>query len=60
MKRTLSILFIVCALIVNVFLMFYVNRQGIPTAFASPTIFCLIWLGFNLLCFFIYRQLRPK
>jgi len=60
MKRNRSTLFIACAFILNVLIMAYVDRQGIPTAFASPTIFCLTWLAFNLLCFFIYMQLRPK
>jgi hypothetical protein len=58
MKR--STLFIAFALIVNILGMFYVDRQGIPAVFASPVIFCLTWLAFNLLCFFIYMRLRPK
>jgi hypothetical protein len=60
MKRNRSTFFVACALLVNLLLMFTVNRQGIPAAFASPVIFCLTWLAFNLLCFFIYLQLRPK
>jgi len=39
--------------------MFHVDRQGTP-ALASPQIFCLAWIAFNLLCFFIYKKLRPK
>jgi len=60
MKRSLSILFVACALIVNILIMLYVDRQGVPVAFASPMVFCLIWLAFNFLCFFIYLRLRPK
>jgi len=60
MKRSLSILFVACALIMNILGMLYVDRQGIPVVFASPVIFCLMWLAFNFLCFFIYLRMRPK
>ena len=60
MKLNLATLFIACALIVNILVMIHVERQGVPAAFASPLIFCLTWLAFNLLCFFVYKKLRPK
>ena len=59
MQCNRATLFVACALIVNLLVMFHVDRQGTP-AFASPRIFCLAWIAFNLLCFFIYKKLRPK
>ena len=60
MQRSRAIFFAACALIVNVLVMLYVDRQGVPAVFPSPMIFCLTWMAFNLLCFFIYLKLRPK
>jgi len=60
MQRNRAVLFAACALIVNVLIMFYVDKQGVPAAFPSPMLFCLIWIAFNLLCFVIYMRLRPK
>ena len=57
--KFIALLFIACALIVNILAMLYVGRQGIP-AFAPPAVFCLTWLAVNLLCFFIYIKLRSR
>ena len=55
--------FLAVVLLLNILAFVYLTQWGLPEQIASgsaPFVTCLVWMAFNLLCFYLYKKMRPR